>query len=309
MALQAQYSEVLTNVGLQYGAGPDLFKANRVFPVCPVTLMSSQYPVYPKEYWTKNEAGIRKLATESKGGTHAREFGTYSCQDISYHEDVATESIKNDPVPLNPQKAATRRVTKKISLFDEIDFVTRFFTTGVWTSGSNPTTKWDAANSTPLLDIDTYKRNMRVATGGFTANKIVMSEPVYDCLKRHSTVTGQLGANDSKMINSEILARILEVQEVIVMSAVYDTAAYGATSSHSYIAGNSLLFLHVTENPSLEDPSAGYNFGWNGFGVNGYGVTELEVPLAHAIRVEAHNYHDMRQIAADLGVFVAAPLT
>lgn len=310
MSLQAQYSEILTNVGLQYGAGPDLFKATKVFPICPVSLMSSQYPTYDKAYWMKNEAGIRMPATESKGGTHARSFESYSCQDISYHEDVAVESIKNDPTPLNPQKAATRRVTMKISLFDEIDWVTRFFTTSVWTTGSNPSTKWDAASgSTPLKDIDGYKRAMRIATGGFAPNKIVISEPVFDVLKRHADVKDQLKYTSNANVTQEILARILEVDEIVVMAAIKDSAAYGATASHTYIAGNKFLMLHVTKNPSLEEPSAGYNFSWTGYGKQGYGVEELAMPTIKAIRVEAHHYHDMKKVAADLGYYIDAPLT
>jgi hypothetical protein len=309
MALQTAYSETLTNVGLKYVQDPNNFQAGKIFPICPVNLQSAQYPVYDKAYWLKNEAAIRKPGTISAGGTHARSFASYSCVDISYHEDVDNEQIKNDPNPLNPLKAATRRVTGKIAIYDEVDFVTRYMTTGVWTDGTAPSTKWDAANSTPLEDVDSYKRSMRVVTGGFTANKAVMSEEVYDVLKRHDQLKEQIKYTRGGNLNKALVAEALEVDEIIVMNAVVDTAAYGATASQAYIANNGFLLLYTAMNPSLEEPSAGYNFSWNGYGSNGYGVRQLDLDREMAQRVEAHHYHDMRKMAADLGVFVAAPLT
>jgi hypothetical protein len=309
MALQESYSETLTNVGVKYIQDPNNFKAGKIFPICPVNLQSSQYPTYDKSYWLKNEAAVRKPGTESEGGTHARSFDSYSCIDISYHEDVANEQIENDPNPLNPLKSATRRVTGKIAIYDEVDFATRFMTTGVWTDASNPITKWDAATSVPLEDVDTWKRAMRVATGGFTANKAVMSEKVYDVLKRHDQLKEQIKYTRGGNLNQQLVAEALEVDEIIVMNAVYDAAAYGATADQKYIAGDSFLLLYTPSSPSLEEPSAGYNFSWNGYGQNGYGVRQFDLDREMAQRVEVHHYHDMKQVASDMGTFVAAPLT
>lgn len=309
MALQAAYSETLTNVGIKYVQDPANFKAGKIFPICPVILQSSQFPVYDKAYFLKNEAAIRRPGTESVGGTHARTFESYSCIDVSYHEDVADEQITNDPNPLNPLMSATRRVTDKIAIYDEVDFVTRYMTAGVWTDGANPSTKWDVATSTPLEDVDAYKRAMRVATGGFTANKAVMSEKVYDILKRHTELKEQVKYTRGGNLNLELVAEALDVKEVVVMNAVVDTAAFGATAAQDYIAGDSFLLLYTPSSPSLEEPSSGYNFSWTGYGTNGYGVRQIAQENAMAQRVEVHHYHDMKQMASDMGVYVAAPLT
>ena len=109
MALITPVSETLTKVGLKYIQDPANFKAGKIFPACPVNLQAAEFPVYDKSYWLKNEAQVRRPGTESAGGTHARGKDTYSCQNIAYHEDVAMESIANDPNPLNPLKAATLR--------------------------------------------------------------------------------------------------------------------------------------------------------------------------------------------------------
>jgi len=307
--LQSAYTKTLTNVGLKYMQDPMKFKATKIFPMCPVNLMSSTFPTYDKEYWFKNEAGIRIPGTESTGSRHGRGTSSYICQDVSHHEDVAEEYIKNDPEPLNPLKSATRRVSQIISTFDEVDWSTRFFTSGSsWNTGAAPSTKWDATSSTPLEDIDAYKRGME-STTSFEPNKIVMGKGVFDILKRHPQVKEQIKYTSAANVTRELLARLFEVDSITVLTAVYDAAAYGAAASMDYIAGDHFLMLHVTDTPSLEAPSAGYNFAWTGYGSNGYKVKTIELETRGATRVEAHNYHDMRMIAADLAVYVDAPLT
>ena len=306
--LQSAYTETLTKVGLKYMQDPKKFKATKIFPMCPVTLMSSSFPTYDKEYWFKNEAKIRKPGTESSGSRHGRGEDSYSCQDVSHHEDVAEEYIKNDPSPLNPLKSATRRVSQIISTFDEVDWVTRFLTTTVWTDAVTPTTKWDAADSTPLEDIDAYKRTME-STTSFEPNKLVISKDVFDVLKRHPQVKEQIKYTSASNVTAAMLAAIFEVDEIVVLTAVYDSAAFGATASMDYVATNKFLLLHTTDNPSLESPSAGYNFAWSGYGKNGYKVKTIEQENLGATRVEVHNYHDMKKVAADLGMYVPTVLT
>ena len=307
--LQSAYTETLTKVGLKYMQDPKKFKATKIFPLCPVTLMSSTFPTYAKEYWFKNQAEIRVPGTESSGSRHGRGTDNYSCQDVSHHEDVPNEYVKNDPSPLNPLKSATRRVSQIISTFDEVDWVTRFLTTTVWTDATTPTVKWDVgATSTPLEDIDGYKRDMESATS-FEPNKAVMSKDVFDVLKRHPQVKEQVKYTSAQNITAAMLAAILELDEIVVLTAVYDSAAFGATASMDYVASNKFLLLHCTDNPSLESPSAGYNFGWTGNGKNGYSVRTLDLETHKATRVEASNYHDMKKVAADLGIYVPTPLT
>jgi len=313
MPLATQFSTTLTNVGLKYMQDPKAFKAGKIFPLCPVTLQSSTFPTWDKSYWLKNEAAERMPGTESEGSPQGRGTDSYVCKDISFHEDVPREYVANDPAPLNPQKAATRRVTHKIALYDEVAYVSNFFKTGVWgTDAAAPNPKWDAANSVPLEDIDGFKRTMASATG-FSPNKAVMSQKVFDVLKRHPTIKGTLFSSGSTVPTAQIteamLASILELDEIIVLRAIVDTANYGAAASIGYIAGDKFQLLHCAANPSLEDPSAGYNFGWTGYGTAGYGVETWYREDPKAWRVEAHNYHGMKKVAADLGLFVDAPLT
>ncbi len=308
MSLMTGFTETLTKVGLKYIQDPENFRASKIFPICPVKLLSSTFPTYDKEYWMKNEAAIRTPGTISEGGTHQRGTDSYACVDISYHEDVPDENVQNDPAPLNPLKAATRRVTSKIAIYDEVQFVADFFVTGIWGTDKTPGTLWSASSgSTPLVDFDVARRTLKVATAQI-ANKLVLAEPVYDILKRHSDIKEQLKYTTSANVTPDILRRVLEFDEMEILGAVYDSAKFGATASQEYIAADNALVLHVGRAPSLEEPSSGYNFAWTGFGSQGFGVRQFYREEPMATRVEVHYYHVMKLMAADLGYMFIQPI-
>jgi len=301
MGLQTYYSETLTNVGLKYMQARSNFASGRVFPNCPVNLLSSTYPTYDKTYWMKSEAAVRAPGTESAGSPHARGTDSYACEDVSFHEDVPNEYIANDPSPLNPEKAATNRVAGKIDLYDEVAFAATFFTQGVWGTDKTPGTLWTAAGAgDPFGDIDLAKATVKKNTS-FDPNRMLISREVYDILKRHSDLKDQIKYTSAKNITTELMASLFEVDEVIVMNGVYDSAKYGAAASQGFIGSNHCLLYYVSSAPSLEEPSAGYRFTWNGFGAGGFGVENFDLPKQKARRVEAHNYRDFKLVASDLG--------
>ena len=287
---------------------PENFKASKIFPQCPVNTQAGTYPVYDKSYWMKNEAAVRTPATESEGGTHARSFDPYVCVNVAFHEDVADETNRNDPSIMNSMKSATRRVTMKIAIYDEVEWCADFFVTGIWGTDKTPGTLWSASSSTPLEDVDAGKRMIQKNTS-FKPNKFILAGAVFDILKRHSTVKDQLKYTSSANVTEEMLARMFEVEEIVVLDAVYDSAAYGATASQGFIGGDNALLLHTSKSPSLEDPSAGYNFTWNGFGGGGgYGVRKIRQENRLADRVEAMTYRDFKQVASDLGYMFIQPI-
>jgi len=301
MGLMTAYSATLTNVGLQYNQASTNFVAGRVFPNCPVALMSSTYPTYDKSYWMKNEAAVRAPGTESVGSPHARGTASYACKDTSFHDDVPDEYIANDPEPLNPEKAATRRVAGKIEIANEVSFASNFFVAGKWGNDVTPSTLWTAAGAgDPFGDIDLAKATVKKDTS-FEPNKMVITYEVYNILKRHSDIKDQIKYTSSANVTTELLARMFEVDEVVVMSGVYDSAAYGATASQGFIGAKNCLLCYTSKSPSLEEPSAGYRFTWNGFGAGGFGIKNFELPKQSARRVEVHDYADMQLVAADLG--------
>ena len=60
------------------------------------------------------------------------------------------------------------------------------------------------------------------------------------------------------------MAEILELEDVLVIDAVYNTAAEGAAESNSFMGGLSAALFYRPKNAGLMTPSAGYVFSWTG---------------------------------------------
>ena len=154
--------------------------------------------------------------------------------------------------------------------------MSQYFKTGIWTgelagqatSDSTHVMYWDLSTSSPITDIRHAKTQARLNAGGFVPNIGVFSRPVFDKLVDHPdfidrTKYGQTAPNPA-MATRRIIAEILELEEVLVMDAVYNTAAEGATESNSYIGGLSAGLFYRPKNAGLMVPSAGYTFNWTG---------------------------------------------
>jgi hypothetical protein len=123
---------ILTNISIAYLQNQDNFIADKVFPVIPVDKKSDKYFSYTKNDWFRDEAQRRAPGTESAGGGYNLSTGTYSADVYAFHKDVDDQTVANADAPLNPLREATEFVTRRMMLRKELQFVTDFFTTGVW---------------------------------------------------------------------------------------------------------------------------------------------------------------------------------
>ena len=123
---------ILTNISVAYLQNQDNFIADKVFPVIPVDKKSDKYFLYTKNDWFRDEAQRRAPGTESAGGGYNLSTATYSTDVYAFHKDVDDQTVANADAPLNPLREATEFVTRRLLLRRELQFVTDFFTTGVW---------------------------------------------------------------------------------------------------------------------------------------------------------------------------------
>ena len=166
---------ILTNISVAYLQNQANFIADKVFPVIPVDKKSDKYFVYTKNDWFRDEAQRRAPGTESAGGGYNLSTATYSADVFAFHKDVDDQTTANADAPLNPLREATEFVTRRLMLRRELQFVSDFFTTGVWaddvtgvagTPSSGQTKQWsDYTSSDPISDIENGKAEMLGTTG------------------------------------------------------------------------------------------------------------------------------------------------
>ena len=309
---------ILTNISVAYLQNQDNFIADKVFPVIPVDKKSDKYFTYTKNDWFRDEAQRRAPGTESAGGGYNLSTGTYSADVWAFHKDVDDQTVANADSPLNPLREAAEFVTRRLMLRRELQFVSDFFTTGVWATditgvASSPSTnqviKWsDYTNSDPISDLEAGKSGILSSTG-MEANTLVLGYDTFKALKNHPDLVDRIKYTSSQTITTDMLAAMFDIPRVIVAKAVKATNNEGATDAYGFAFGKNALLCHVAPQPGLLTPSAGYTFSWTG--VSGglgatIGTSQFRMESIKSDRVESEIAFDNKVIGADLGYFFSS---
>jgi len=306
---------ILTNISVAYLQNQDNFIADKVFPIVPVDKKSDKFFTYTKNDWFRDEAQRRADATESAGSGYNLSTDTYSADVWAFHKDVGDQTIANSDAPLNPLREATEFVTRRLLLRKELQWVSDYFTTSVWgtdvtgvagSPSSGETRQWsDYTNSDPIDDIEEAKSKI-LSTTGMEANTLVLGYDVFRQLKNHPDLVDRIKYTSSNTITEEMLARMFNIDRVLVAKAVKATNNEGATGAYSFAYGKAAALYHVASSPGLLTPSAGYTFSWTGVsgGIGStIGVSSFRMESLKAERVEAEVAFDNKVIGSDLGYF------
>jgi hypothetical protein len=300
----------LTNVSVAYFNKDQKFIATRVFPEVPVQKKSDVYFTYPKEQWFRTDAKERPPSTESAGSGYAVTTDDYSCKRFALHKDVDDELRANADQPLNPDREATIFVSRQLGLKREKDWATKFFIQSQWTGSTTggditPGTLWSASGSTPITDIEAQMDAMEQKTG-YRPNKLVIPRLVWTQIKNNSDFIDRISVNQTRLVTVDLLKTLLELDEVLIASAIENTAAEGKTAVMAWVYGKHALLCYAAPNPSLMEPTAGYTFNWTGFlgaGQNGQRFKKFRIEKIESDRVEGEMYYDQKVVATDMGVF------
>lgn len=299
---------VLTNISIAYMQGTEGFVSTKVFPTLSVDKQSNTYYKYDKNDWFRDEAQRRADSTESAGGGYNLSRDTYNCDVYAFHKDVGDQVVRNSDNPLSPDRDATQFVSSRLVLRQEIQWATDFFKSGVWGTDKAlaGVTQWsDYTNSKPIEDIEAGKEKI-LSTTGFLPNTLVMGYAVMRQLKHHPDIRDRFKWTSSQNITAEILARVFEVDRILVSHGVKATNLEGETAAYEFISSKSALLCYSNPSPGLLAPSAGYVFQWTGvsegLGTN-VGVSKFRMPMLKANRIEGQVAWDNKLVAADLGYF------
>jgi hypothetical protein len=312
---QVHVDAILTNISVAYLQRAENFIADKVFPVVPVDKQSDKYFVYSKNDWLRDEARVRTDGTESVGSGYNITTDNYYADVYAIHKDIGDQTRANADAPINVDREAAEFVTHRLLTRREIQFVNDFMTTNKWSvdvtgvSGSpstGQTRQWnDYTNTDPIEDIEAGKASI-LSTTGLEANTLVLGYDVFRALKNHPDLVDRIKYTSSQTITEDMLARMFDIERVLVSKSVKATNAEGATAAYSFTTGKTALLAHVAPSPGILTPSAGYTFSWTGVS-QGMGLTigtsSFRLESLRATRVEAELAFDNKVVAADLGYF------
>lgn len=320
----------LTNISLAFTQSADAFVADKVFPNIPVSKQSDQYYTYPRGEWNRDDMEERTPGAESAGGSYTLSTDTYLAVTRALHKDVPDQVRANQDDPINLDREAVEYVTHKAMLNREINWQTKYFPAthapgGVWTfdvdgassasasfdptdAGNNDKVYWNDGSSTPIEDVREGKRYVQ-ETSGQRPNVLVLGRPVFDVLLDHPDIVGRIDRGQTSgaaIANREALAALFEVEEILVMDAIYNSAKQGATNVHAFIGGKNALLAYRPSTPGLMTPSAGYTFSWTGLmgsTPNGMRIKRFRMEHIESDRIEIQASYDQKVIAPDLGYY------
>lgn len=309
----------LTQISIAYLQSQDQFVAAQVCPVIPVTKQSDRYYVYNRGDFFRDQMQRRAPGTPAASvGYRLDNTPTYFADVWAEAKPIPDQLRGNADAVLNMDRDAVEFLSQQALIRREKIFAANLFTTGKWNTdmtgvASGPTAsqflQWNDPASNPIEDIRAGKLAIKQATG-YPANTLVLSEPVWLKLVDHPDLVDRVKygqtAGRPATVSREALAAILELDRILVMGSIENTAAEGQTAAHSFIGGKSALLCNVAPNPGLLTPSAAYTFAWTGYlgaGTEGNRIKRYRWEIIASDIVEIEMAFDTKLVAPELGYF------
>jgi hypothetical protein len=332
----------LTDVSLAFLQDSNVFGSRRAFRSVPVRHRGDVYWTYPRGAFNRSQMEKRAPGTESASATYQTDTAKYYCDVYALHVDIADQVRDNADSAFDMDRDATTFLTLKSLLLEELDWRDKFFggtgfsvTPGaVWTYvadgvASSPTAlgsldfvtnatnnnvlQWSATPGAgeegPIEVIRRAKRVMQQNTG-FRPNIMVLGREVIDVLYDHPDIVGRLDSGQTPggpaMTTLQSLTALFELDEIIIMDGIVNTAAAGIADSHSFIGGKNALLLYRPASPGLMTPAPGYTFLWSGFrGANSGGmrIKNIRNELIESDRIEIQSAFEHNQVSKELGFY------
>jgi hypothetical protein len=229
---------------------------------------------YLKGAWFRDEAGLRGPGGEARRGGYPVDFLDVIPKEYAFAKEVTDEdrdlaSSMGGP-PLQPDMDAIAFATDKILMKREIlcqDIIDTTVWSGVAATGEDAAGLWavlDATN-TLLLDVEARKVTIQSATG-LMPNCLLMDNLTYSAAKQVPMILDLIKYTQKGVLTTDLLASILDLEEVIVAPAIYSSAKelktgldFTAAQIWATTTGHGMAFLFYRPPVAgLKQPAAGY---------------------------------------------------
>ena len=305
----------LTNLTVAYAQEASGFIADKVFGTVSVSKQSDKYYKYDREGLRHGDVKVLAPRTEVNRVGMALSTDNYFADVRGLGMDFDEQTLANEDTMLEIRSQGANVLMEKILIDREVRWADTFFKAGVWGTETTPANLWsDYTNSTPIVDVTNARRAMQLKSGGYKPNVMVVGKAVRDILVNHPDILARLNGgatvSNTALITDAKLAEIFEVEQFLVMEAVYNDAAEGLTDNIDFIGGKHAMLAYKPSSMGLRTPASGAIFTWDSIpSVSGLGITVESFSddalkrqqIAEMIQVKCSD--DMKVIGADLGYF------
>jgi hypothetical protein len=314
----AHVNTVLTDWAVRYMNEATDFKADLLAPIIPSKKKTNSFYKFEKADWFRDEMKKRGEGGPVPMAGYRLTTEPFEIDVWSVGKPIDDQTRDNEDDILDSDEDATQFVMNLERIRREKAFCTAAMATGKWSTdvtgntsasvyGSNTVAQWDDADSSPLEDIAYYRSAMKLATG-LNGNVLAIGRQVWDVLKNHpdllSRITGGSNNGNPAKVTAEIVAQVMELEELVILEAVENTALEGATMTGAYIAGKHGLLMHRNLKAGRKGATAIKTMTWQRPRSDASGIAILKYPqTVHMDVVECESNFVHKICATDLGVF------
>lgn len=323
----------LTEVSVAYQNSA--YVADQVCPLIPVPDKSGLILEEDKTVLTADPNGDDAIGQGQYPGQikveiQNRNFSTVErAKEVFVHDDeIAADAAQG--APYRPKIRKTKVVTERLLVNRELRIATIYTTAGTWASGHSgtPATKWDAASSDPIGDVNTAILKVK-ADLQMVPNTLVVPWEVCRYLMANAQIKA-LSSGGSTLQNPGIAMDPTSIRgllqrafgiENILMPAAGNFGGNMAAGFKGGPAGNlgglwsdNVWLGFVPNTPGREMPSAGYTYVWeNAFegqarNEKGMVVTESRDDRARGVWVAARTYTNELALIPEAGYVLSNTL-
>ncbi len=247
--------------------------ADRVFPIIDGADPRAKITKYQRGAWFRDEAGIRAAGTRAKRGSFPVTSVSIATDEYAFAAEVTDEDrrfSKSQNAPaLQPDQDAIELCADKVDLAKERR-VAALITGTTWVDGNaggeDAEGLWAPPGNTNtfIADINKAKKAIKAAIG-IPPNCLAIDYATYLALCECEAVLDKIKYTQRGVLTKELLAGVLDLDEVLVGSAVYSSAKetkagadFTAVDIWTVNAGKGLGFLYYRpRRVGLKTQSAG----------------------------------------------------
>jgi len=256
---------VLTNIARGYK--DPAFIGLEIAPLVPCEKLKNTYAVYGMEDFRL--PGIDRSPTGSTAKMDvSNDKGDLTLREKAIAIRVPWEDNEEATLPVQPKLRAPRTAMKVIFRTHEKDVADKVFAAATYPTGSKVALtgndRWDAAHddSDPIGDIATGRAKV-ASLIGIEPNVMGIGQEVYEALKQHTKILARMANTSDKVVTTDLLARVFEVEKVLVGRALY--TADDTTLTRIWGKHCGLWYVPTQQNASDGEPAFAYTFHRSGY--------------------------------------------
>jgi len=252
----------LENISIAYKN--DSFIAGQLFPVVPVAKESDTYYVYSRDTMSLPQT-LRANGAASNEADWNVSTSSYRLEEHALKQLVTYRDRENADAAIRLDADVTEILTEKIMIRMEVDAAALVMTSTTWANSTSLTTTlaWNTNTTNVITQMDSAA-SVIVQNSGKKPNVVVLNDAVFRTAKENSATVDRVKYTSSDSIAPSVLAKLWGVSDVLVGSAVRNTAKEGLADSMGFIFPDSVFIGYVERSPSLRKPSALYRFAKSG---------------------------------------------